>query len=69
MLSGNMTIEVYLKLIKNTILIFDDQKSLKPKEIINLEGLIVEVGENNSVKHVTLKHRDRLYSEKTFTFP
>ena len=44
MISGNMTIEVYLKLIKNTILIFDDQKSLKPKEIINLEGLIVEVG-------------------------
>ena len=61
MISGNLASEVYLKLIKSTILVFDAQDSVRPKEIINLEGLIVEIESQNESKSVSLKHRDRLY--------
>jgi len=41
-LANNLTAQVYLKLIRNTLLVFSDKNSEKPCEIINLEGLIVE---------------------------
>ena len=44
LLVDNLTASVYIKMIKNTILVFDEKKSSKPKSIINLEGLIVEMG-------------------------
>ena len=62
---------VYLKYLRTTIFVLGHRKAKMPKEIINLEGLTVDVIEKRKEKDaygIVFKHRDGLYTPKEYYF-
>ncbi len=58
----------YLFFVKTTLILLSSQKSNKPDQIINMEGLNVEEHDETCQFGFTIKHRDGIYPEKKFYF-